>query len=174
MGKGCGVAAASGTGANVPRSRIRNGGRHRCQPPLSGPVPRPAIPLHPGPLLLRSAARKTMRCGARRNNPATVWSAPFRGPAAPGKPFIISSGRLPKRLPFSSDGLLSRTRSGSPQLVGIAAFRDLAIGCLPRRPSPVSSGQSCNCPSRPGGPSSPASDDLKLSRTRDAANRKCT
>jgi len=60
--------------------------------------------LHPGPLLLRSAARKTMRCGARRNNPATVWSAPFRGPAAPGKPFIISScvrrsGRCP------SDGL---------------------------------------------------------------------
>lgn len=69
----------------------RNGGRHRCQPPLSGPIPAYSASLHPGPLFLRSAARKTMRCSAPRNNPATVWSAPFRGPAAPGKPFIISS-----------------------------------------------------------------------------------
>ena len=66
--------------------------------------PAGSVPPHPGPLLSRSAARKTMRCGARRSNPATVWSAPFRGPAAPGKPFIISScvrrsGRCP------SDGL---------------------------------------------------------------------
>ncbi len=29
--------------------------------------------------------------GAFRSYPAMVWSAPFRGPAAPGKPFIISS-----------------------------------------------------------------------------------
>ena len=62
-------------------------------------------PPHPVPLFLRSAARKTMRCGARRNNPATVWSAPFRGPASPGKPFIILSEPLPKQSLFRSDGL---------------------------------------------------------------------
>src|SRR3546814_21140277 len=52
------------------------------------------LPLHPGPLLLRSAVRQTRRRGRHRNNPATVWSAPLRGPAAPGKPFIILSELL--------------------------------------------------------------------------------
>lgn len=85
-------AAIDKTGAD-PRSR----GAHTKWGPTSLPTPTirscpvRLAPRHPGPLLFRSAARKTMRCDARRNNPAMVWSAPFRGPASPEKPFIISS-----------------------------------------------------------------------------------
>ena len=66
---------------------------------------RPASP-HPGPPAQRPVARKTMRSGARRISQAMVWSAPFRGPASPEKPFIILSVPLPKQLRFQSDGLL--------------------------------------------------------------------
>lgn len=107
---------------------------------------------------------QNVACGAVRSYPAMVWSAPFRGPAAPGKPFIISSrvrrsGRRP------SDGLHFLSLSGPPQLVGIAAFRDRGIGRFPRRSAPLSSGWSCNHPSFPGGSASLPSDDLKLSRS---------
>ena len=79
--------------------------------PASLPTPtirsclQPLAPVHPGPLLLRSAARKTIRRRAHGTNPAAVWSAPFRGPAAPGKPFIIWSEPLPKQSLLSGDGL---------------------------------------------------------------------
>ena len=94
--------------------------------------PADSVPLHPGPLLSRSAARKTTRRGARRNNPATVWSAPFRGPAAPGKPFIISSC-VRRAIAVQAMDCISCTRSGPYQLVGIATFRDQATGRFPRR-----------------------------------------
>lgn len=47
----------------------------------------------------------TRRCRWRRNDPAMVRSAPLRGPASPGKPFIILSESLPKQSLFRSDGL---------------------------------------------------------------------
>ncbi len=56
---------------------------------------------------LATDSPKRAHRGARRNDPATVWSAPFRGPAAPGKPFVILSEHLPKQPFLSSDGLLS-------------------------------------------------------------------
>src|SRR3546814_9453382 len=65
------------------------------------------LPLHPGPLLLRSAVRQTRRRGRHRNNPATVWSAPLRGPAAPGKPFIILSELLSKQPLFKAMDCIS-------------------------------------------------------------------
>lgn len=53
-------------------------------------------------------------------------------------------------------------QSGPHQLVGIATFRDRVIGRFLRRSCPFSSGQSCNCPSCPGGSSLLPSDDWKL------------
>ena len=85
----------------------RNGGRHRCQPPLSGFDRRASVPLHPEPLAWRPAARQTMRRGARRLDPAMVRSAPFRGPASPGKPFTISSEPLPKQSLFKAMDCIS-------------------------------------------------------------------
>lgn len=139
----------------------RNGGRHRCQPPLSGILPVAARLPHPGPLLLRSAARKTTL--AARSGAIRRW---FGRPPFGGRPHLESpSSSLPcvcrnSRCP--SDGLHFLSRSGPPQLVGIAAFRDQGIGPLPRRSGPFFSGWSCNLPSCPGGPSSPSSDDWKL------------
>ena len=143
-------------------ARTRNGGRHRCQPPLSGILPVAARLPSSRSASLAIGGPQNDACGAVRSYPAMVWSAPFRGPAAPGKPFIISScvcrnSRCP------SDGLHFLSWSGSPQLVGIAAFRDQVTGPLPRRSVPFFSGWSCNLPSCPGGPSSPSSDDWKLS-----------
>ena len=65
------------------------------------------------------------RCVAARAGSIRRWFGrpPFGGRPHPESPSssglrVRRSGRRP------SDGLLSRTRSGSPQLVGIAAFRD--------------------------------------------------
>src|SRR3546814_6788905 len=71
--------------------RIRNGGRHRCQPPLTGFAL--LVPFRFIPVRFSRDQRPAKRCvtASAGSNPATVWSAPFRGPAAPGKPFIISS-----------------------------------------------------------------------------------
>jgi len=120
---------------------IRNGGRHRCQPPLSGFCFQPLAPVHPDPLLLRSAARKTIRRRAHGTNPAAVWSAPFRGPAAPGKPFIIWSEPLPKQSLLSGDGLhfhsgrvrfnsweLLRSVTGVSVYVLVDPLRSLRVG----------------------------------------------
>jgi hypothetical protein len=76
------------------------------------------------------------RCVAARAGSIRRWFGrpPFGGRPHPESPSssglrVRRSGRRP------SDGLLSRTRSGSPQLVGIAAFRDRAIGQFPRQPA---------------------------------------
>ena len=77
-------------------------------------LPTPTIRFHPSlaaltrfrPLLLRSAMDPEPG-DVRLNDPAMVWSAPFRGPASPGTPFIILSKLLPKQPLFPSDGLRS-------------------------------------------------------------------
>jgi hypothetical protein len=141
-------------------ARTRNGGRHRCQPPLSGHVPPRLRFLSSRPASLAISSPNRTFCGAHRNNPATVWSAPFRGPAAP-ESSSSSSKHLSKQSLFQRWAAFL-SRSGSPQLVGIAAFRDQGIDRLPRWSGPFSSGWSCNHPSCPGGPTSWSSDDLKL------------
>ena len=66
-------------------ARTRNGGRHRCQPPLSGILPVAARLPHPVPLLLRSAARKTML--ATRSGAIRRW---FGRPPFGGRPHLES------------------------------------------------------------------------------------
>ena len=63
----------------------RNGGRHRCQPPLSGILPVAARLPHPGPPLLRSAARKTTL--AARSGAIRRW---FGRPPFGGRPHLES------------------------------------------------------------------------------------
>lgn len=69
----------------------RNAGDETKWGPASLPAPTirfcPALPPAPSrPAVLRSANRQTRRRDARRNNPATVRSAPLRGPASPEGP----------------------------------------------------------------------------------------
>src|SRR3546814_10218250 len=126
---------------------------------------------HPRPLLLLSAARKTIRSGSRQRSPATVWSAPLRGPAAPEKPFIILSERLPKHTIFISDGLLF-IRSCRLQLVGIAAFRDrLSVRFLVDPFRFNRAGLATSLPV-PGVRRLCRPDELKLSRSGTRANKK--
>ena len=94
------------------RSPQRKWGPASLPPPTIRFRPRPGRPLHPEPLFWRSAVRKTLRRGVSRNDPAAVWPGPFRGPASPGKPFVILSGHLSKQLSFSGDGLLSNVLTG--------------------------------------------------------------
>lgn len=70
-------------GGHTPRKR--NGGRHRCQPPLSGILPVAARSHHPVPLLLRSAARKTTL--ATRSGAIRRW---FGRPPFGGRPHLES------------------------------------------------------------------------------------
>ncbi len=132
--------SAQPTISPAPRiARTRNGGRHRCQPPLSGILPVAARLPSSRSASLAIGGPQNDACGAVRNYPAMVWSAPFRGPAAPGKPFIISS-RVCRSSRRPSDGLHFLSRSGPPQLVGIAAFRDqVSVHFLvdPARSSPA-------------------------------------
>ena len=121
--------------------RTRNGGRHRCQPPLSGCIPRTASPLHPGSLSFRSEIRKTPRRRVRRNVPAMVRSAPFRGPASPGKPFIILSEPLPKQSLFKAMDCISvpdRVRFNSWESLRSVIRLSVAFLVVPLRSRPAS------------------------------------
>lgn len=119
---------------SIHRPRTRNGGRHRCQPPLSGFAP------HRTPHLI------PVRFSCDRR-PAKRYVAAYAGtirrrfgrPPFGGRPHLESpSSSCPasaKAIAVSAMDCISCTRSGSHQLVGIATFRDRAIGRFPRRSS---------------------------------------
>ena len=142
-----GVSTSLDTNGQVKRSVARCSTRRPCCGVFAahtkwGPtsLPTPTIrfcparsaPLHPVLLLLRSAVRKTMRRGAS----GTIRRR-FGRPPCGGRPHLESpSSSLlasAEAVAVQAMDCISRTRSGSHQLVGIAAFRDQATGRFPRR-----------------------------------------
>ena len=111
--------------------RIRNGGRHRCQPPLSGFAL--LAPLRFIPVRFSRDQRPEKRCVAAH---AGEIRRRFGRPPFGGRPHLESpSSSLlasAEAIAVQAMDCISRTRSGSYQLVGIATFRDQAIGRFPR------------------------------------------
>ena len=113
-------------------TRIRNGGRHRCQPPLSGFAPRTS--LHLIPFRFSCDQRPAKRCVAAH---AGTIRRRFGRPPFGGRPHLESpSSSLlasAEAVAVQAMDCISCTRSGPHQLVGIAAFRDQDIGRFPRQ-----------------------------------------
>jgi len=106
----------------------------------------PVLSRAPRPASSRSASLsigspQNDRCDARRNDPAMVWSAPFRGPVSPEKPFIISSrasaetAALQKR--WTAFQLPDRVRINSWE--SLRSVIELSVD-FPRQTNPFSSG----------------------------------
>ena len=112
--------------------RIRNGGRHRCQPPLSGFAL--LAPFRFIPVRFSCDQRPAKRCVAA---PAGAIRRRFGRPPFGGRPHLESpSSSLlasAEAVALQAMDCVSCTRSGPYQLVGIATFRDQAIGRFPRR-----------------------------------------
>ena len=111
---------------------MRNGGRHRCQPPLSGFVL--LTPSRFIPVRFSRDQRPAKRCVAA---PAGAIRRRFGRPPFGGRPHLESpSSSLPasaEAVAIQAMDCISCTRSGPYQLVGIATFRDQATGRFPRR-----------------------------------------
>mgnify|MGYP003577527308 CR=1 FL=1 len=126
----CSIGAAMTRG--TPATRIRNGGRHRCQPPLSGFAPR--TPPHFIPVRFSCDQRPAKRCVAAH---AGTIRRRFGRPPFGGRPHLESpsSSLLAYAEAFAVQAMdcISCTRSGPYQLVGIATFRDQATGRFPRQ-----------------------------------------
>ena len=130
------------------RTRTRNGGQHHCQPPLSGFAPRTS--LHLIPFRFSCDQRPAKRCVAVH---AGTIRRRFGRPPFGGRPHLESPS---SSLPASAEAVavqamdcISCTRSGPHQLVGIATFRDQAIGRFPRqsvRSLPASLATTLNVP----------------------------
>jgi hypothetical protein len=114
------------------RPRMRNGGRHRCQPPLSGFAPR--TPPHFIPVRFSCDQQPAKRCVAAH---AGTIRRRFGRPPFGGRPHLESpSSSLlasAEAVAVQAMDCISCTRSGPYQLVGIATFRDQAIGRFPRQ-----------------------------------------
>lgn len=154
------------------RPPMRNGGRHRCQPPLSGVAPAASSgSSRSASLAISGPQNDASRCPPEQSGDGLV--GPLSGAGRTWKAL-----HHPVRASAEAVAVIRRWtafpfRSGLLQLVGIGAFRDQSIGPLPRRSAPFFSGWSCNHPSVPGGPTSLSSDDWKLTRSLLAANKKC-
>ncbi len=113
-------------------ARMRNGGRHRCQPPLTGSAPR--TPPHFIPVRFSCDQRPAKRCVAAH---AGTIRRRFGRPPFGGRPHLESpSSSLSasaETVAVQAMDCISCTRSGPHQLVGIATFRDQATGRFPRQ-----------------------------------------
>ena len=114
------------------KARTRNGGRHRCQPPLTGSAR--LTPPRSIPVRFSRDQQPAKRCVAM---PARTIRRRFGRPPFGGRPHLESpSSSLPasvETVAVQAMDCISCTRSGPYQLVGIATFRDQAIGRFPRQ-----------------------------------------
>ena len=114
------------------RPGMRNGGRHRCQPPLSG-----FVLLTPSRFIPVRFSRDQRPAKRRVAGPAGTIRRRFGRPPFGGRPHLESpSSSLlasAEAVAVQAMDCISCTRSGPYQLVGIATFRDQATGRFPRQ-----------------------------------------
>src|SRR3546814_498767 len=110
-------------GTGTPEALMRNGGRHRCQPPLSGFIPVPSIRFIPARF---SCDRRSAKRGGAAGT-GTIRRR-FGRPPCGGRPHLENPSSSCPSFCRNSRSLKAMDcfpdRSGSLQLVGIAAFRD--------------------------------------------------